>query len=414
MRKDNAALLALLSSQRQRASAGGNAELDWHKVVEPATAHRLGPLLFEKLRSARGLNVSAWAMRELKQQYYANFASCAHQYARVQPVLRECCRLGIEVVVLKGAALAELVYPSVECRPFCDIDLLTRRADVGRVFAVLAEHGYELVTGIYGIAEAQLEERGWQATFVRNDSVLELHWHVTDPAGPFHVAVEDLWTRLQPFEIMRTPAQALSPENLLIHACVHLYKHNWRDLLQVYDIYAILECYRESLVWGHIIDACRRYETQQVVLMGLRLSGELFGTQVPDGVSAKLDVKGARAFLASAWPVVVADQIVGGRVPETMTRRLALLHNETHFLQDCLLNQSTVEAQSCGNSWLRRMTYLAKTYGGLAPRLALALLCQVVRQACVSGAAKRCARRRRSEVGGRLSAVPRIKEREEG
>jgi len=49
---------------------------------------------------------------------------------------------GIDVLVLKGAALAHLVYPQPVLRPMRDIDILVRAEDVYRAYARLPEIGF--------------------------------------------------------------------------------------------------------------------------------------------------------------------------------------------------------------------------------------------------------------------------------
>ena len=49
---------------------------------------------------------------------------------------------GVPFLVLKGAALAHLVYGDPRLRPMRDVDLLIRKADAGRALDVLTRCGF--------------------------------------------------------------------------------------------------------------------------------------------------------------------------------------------------------------------------------------------------------------------------------
>jgi len=65
-------------------------------------------------------------MRAFEQEYH-RVDSDARNYAELGQLLRSLKDRGVEVIVLKGAALAETVWKNIALRPMADMDLLVDR-----------------------------------------------------------------------------------------------------------------------------------------------------------------------------------------------------------------------------------------------------------------------------------------------
>src|SRR3712207_4051358 len=101
--------------------------LDWEMLTATAWRHGVLPLLFWNIRAlASSAAVPGQAMHRLRQGYVrAAVRNQAHLGAIA--LLRERCEsAGIDMVLLKGAALAQTLYRDSALRPFADIDLLVR------------------------------------------------------------------------------------------------------------------------------------------------------------------------------------------------------------------------------------------------------------------------------------------------
>ena len=95
---------------------------------ELARRERVGPLLYDAVRKKHLL--PAEVETALRQSYYLTAACNLRLFAALDQALRALAARGIEVIVLKGAALAQTVYPSVALRPMGDLDVLVRPASV--------------------------------------------------------------------------------------------------------------------------------------------------------------------------------------------------------------------------------------------------------------------------------------------
>ena len=76
------------------------------------------------------------------QEEVAAFVQFAFFRPHLAALLRACGDARLDLLVLKGAALAETVYPRPSLRRFGDLDVLVRRADAARARTLLEALGY--------------------------------------------------------------------------------------------------------------------------------------------------------------------------------------------------------------------------------------------------------------------------------
>jgi hypothetical protein len=92
-------------------------------------------------------------------------------------VLNACQRHSIQVLVLKGAALAETVYKDIALRPMSDVDLLVKPAQLAQTRHLLATLGFVLM-GLEmhtGYTEEFRSEETW-CKVGAVEVAIDLHW----------------------------------------------------------------------------------------------------------------------------------------------------------------------------------------------------------------------------------------------
>jgi hypothetical protein len=122
--------------------------------------------------------------------------------------------------VLKGSAVAHLDYPDPSLRAFGDVDLLVRSADFDRAAALLSSLGHHRM---FQQPRPGFDRRfGKSTTFATVDG-LELDLHRTFVLGPFGltVALDEVWSSSQTFELGGRPLVALDAHSRLMHAAYH-------------------------------------------------------------------------------------------------------------------------------------------------------------------------------------------------
>jgi hypothetical protein len=232
------------------------------RFLDDATAHRVRPLLFSVL--SRSGELARYPDRVRESLLAAARAEAALEIARqcdLARTLSACASAGVDVLVIKGAALACTVYPEPWLRPREDTDLLVRASDAVRAGAVLAAGGYRRVPRQSGriVTNQQLYVR----TASAHRDAVDLHWKIADPA-PFAdlLSSEALFaTAVDAAVSSSSTARVPSRGHALLLACWHRAAHH-RDaerLLWLYDMH---------LLAGALDDADRR--TVMAIAAGTR------------------------------------------------------------------------------------------------------------------------------------------------
>lgn len=227
---------------------------DWPEVVRQVTHERIGPILYHSLRNQEILPPDLERM--WLEQYHATSVRNVTLLGELERAIRLLDAGGIDVIVLKGAALIETVYHSVAVRPLHDLDVLVERRHLPAAFAILAGDGYEpegMETHHGATLEYENERLLRKAGPI--DVLLEVHWSLFD--SPFYQTHLNLaWFRSSAVRgrVGDASALMLGPEAQLLHLAGHLMLHHQGvELLWVNDIAELLAAHEGELDWGQTI-----------------------------------------------------------------------------------------------------------------------------------------------------------------
>jgi hypothetical protein len=127
---------------------------------------------------------------------------------------------GIDFLVLKGTAVAHLVYSDPALRMFGDNDLLFRSEQFGQALRVLHEYGY--IRPAAPPRPAFDERFGKGATLRRRGGdELDAHRNLVFGSFGFRIVLDELFDSAVTFELAGRRLKALGPETRLLHACYH-------------------------------------------------------------------------------------------------------------------------------------------------------------------------------------------------
>jgi hypothetical protein len=285
-----------------------NQEAGWERLIALAETRDLAPLLYCQMREILPPAVA----RSLSEAYYVSAARCAVLTDAVGRVLRAFREAEVPVLVLKGIALAETVYPSPAARPMTDVDLLVppdRLRDADRVLACLS---YCAVDGraeeVDPARPTSLSTLDYRAPDPLAPSV-HLHWHLVNTSIPTEVyrdaiRMDEVWGEALPFEVAGATALRLAPHHLFVYLCEHALRpsHAFYKPIHLTDLAWVVA--REGPDWGRVADVARRFGLARLTYFGLRLVRERMGAPVSDGVLDALRpdclTRGERHFLREA------------------------------------------------------------------------------------------------------------------
>lgn len=272
-------------------------DVDWDSLLATARAHRLLPLLYEQLATLDGGRVPQEVMGYLRGAYYTNLLRNQRLEADLAEVVAALRGERVEVIVLKGGALARTVYPHPALRTMADLDLLVRMEDADRAGAVLASLGFRLPASLpAGLVPFRQRFEGgmsWKRPRGGKTTLLDLHHH---PVGlhlfrsSFPVEPGALWQAARPLALKGTEALQLSTEDTLIYLCIHLaLNHHYISPLLAYaDIDRVIAACGQALSWPQLTERAMCFQVRTAMYISLQGAHSLLGTPVPPEVLTAL------------------------------------------------------------------------------------------------------------------------------
>jgi GNAT superfamily N-acetyltransferase len=281
-----ATLLALVATDR--AVVDDAMDLDdigWKRLLAEAFRHGVAPIAWTRLREAgRGASIPSNVARDFARSYCRAGIENLRLYERLARVLRRFAEEGLDVIVLKGAFLADVVYRNRALRWMSDADLLVHRYDLARATSLLVAEGWRQPMGG---TSARVTTVGHQLpTFALGGARLDVHWNIEDEQGPFCIDIDGVWDRAQRVSIAGISVLGLAPEDLLLHLCLHTcYSHGWLQfaggLRHLSDIAATTRHYEKRLDWEEFALRAGSWRGSRCAWLALVLAKELLGAAVP-------------------------------------------------------------------------------------------------------------------------------------
>ena len=303
---------------------------DWHVILRGVERWSLAPLVYTSLRQADATGqVPEPVAERLRHLYRRETIHWIDRRAVLRETLQQLSEASVPTIVLKGVALATLVYPSPALRPTRKVDLLVRERDAARVEALLKRMRD-------APAPAGSGSRDWAQTSRSRarTSLVHVCTHI-----PARMPIENFWARARPTQIESMATLVFSPEDLLFHIALDLaftgqFVGHARTLC---DIGQTCGRYGDAIDWSQVIAEARAYQTVKPLYYGLRWARELVGAGVPSQALAEL--KGGfkqvplqdRLIAAGARQAILPDQAAA---PIPNVARLAAHLLKHHHAKD--------------------------------------------------------------------------------
>lgn len=242
--------------------------LDWEYIGEVALSRNIAELLYHNLKGlAKDRHIPPEVMERLKKAYHENVARNTYLYAELRDIAHVFDHAGVEAVALKGAALAGTVYRDAGLRRMRDIDLLVREDDLQTAQRMMTVMGY--APAGEAKSEKWCRENHFHLPPYRHrtrPAVVEIHWNLSENSSD--TDVRKFWKRARIRTVMGCRILVPSPEDMLIHLCIHLYNHGFRDkflLRGLSDIFETLRHYEADIDWGLLRDAIKEQGIEKQV-----------------------------------------------------------------------------------------------------------------------------------------------------
>lgn len=277
--------------------------VNWDVFLQMVVAHGVIAPVYGCLADSAIDGVPSAALSALRRRYMANVLHGRQITRELNEVIGLLATAGVRALAVKGPVLSLLAYNEVSARQYTDLDLLVRRDDVRHAIDCLASGGY---VSSAGCSSANIDRPGWfEIALTRPGALaaLDLHWRLIPPYLPVTLDGEDLWRRAVSVNVEGCEIMTLAPEDQVLYLCAHGAKHGWQTLGGVSDLARLMRA--SALDWAAMWSRAQRVGARRMLLLGVLLAHDLFGTEVPErmleAASSERAVAGAaRTFIRYA------------------------------------------------------------------------------------------------------------------
>lgn len=251
-----------------------------------ASYHGVAPLVYQQLKSL----FTEGVLFEMFQKQYAYIARrnmfMTAELLRIRSLFLQA---NIEILAFKGPALARYAYGDITLRQFGDIDVLVHPEDIPAVMRLMQQEGYVPDVNIPKEDAAHYYALLTTIGFDNPASKMriEIHWELL--SGNYAVAWKSdaLWKEVEMVEINRQMIPTLRFEDHLLYLCLHGSKHLFERLEWVCDIDRSIRS-RSTIDWQYIISLAKDTGVVRMLLLGLSLAKDIYGTPLPDTIEEKM------------------------------------------------------------------------------------------------------------------------------
>jgi len=223
----------------------------------------------------------------------------------------------VTAVLLKGAALAQTVYPDRTWRTMSDIDIWVQAEEMAAAVAAVRAVGFEIHSK---------EERPWQLQqlsqgeiqLYRTDwaqGLVELHWLPFQGWWLLRVAQPDaaaVWARKEPLNLEENGVYHLAAEDTVLQVALHLiisHQLGMKALQGLLDM--ALTAQVRGVDWGVVAERAREWRVRTAVYTVLSLLDALIGAAGVETALERLRPSRLRRWLIARF--VSPEWVLAGR-----------------------------------------------------------------------------------------------------
>ena len=236
--------------------------IDWPAVCHVAQCEGLAPLLYQITRvKDLAADLPPAVDAELRRAYLGTARRNAILFNELERLLPALAAAEVPVLLLKGAALAQVIYGNIALRPMADLDLLVREKDVPTALRVFLTLGYGITPPLVYRSEVMLH-RQVQA----EKALVELHWSpFVPPYYQYSGLIDWVWDTALPVagDLGTGSTWVLGPEAQLLHLCGHIQLHHANEeakQLWFHDIAEVIAHYRDTIHWDETLARAEEYD----------------------------------------------------------------------------------------------------------------------------------------------------------
>lgn len=272
-------------------------DIDWDYFIKLYEHHQISSLVYWNIKTHFGNLIPESYLSQLESNYKNTAVRNMFLTDELLSILKEYNLNEIKAIPIKGPLIAEQIYENLTVREFIDIDILVYQKDVEKAKDILIQGGYSLKFDLseeddkaYRSSSFYLKDQKIHYTLVNEDKNIsvELHWLFVPTEYSFSPNINNIWQRASYFELEGKEILSLSIEDLLLYLCIHGTKHHWMQLKWICDINELINK-NKDLDWNKLSANAIKYKCERMILLGLKLTNELYHTELPTNLIKKID-----------------------------------------------------------------------------------------------------------------------------
>ncbi len=280
-----------LEAKEQWRDACQSGDVDWQATANLAFPVGLAPLFFSSLEMGDPESIPSNVLTTLKNSYFETASINTLAFHHLKIILRQFARNDVPIMLLKGAALLFTAYEKLALRPMVDIDLLIAYANLNDTLKILEGLGY------FTQYPLPLEDESglfWNELMLGSDQdgslTLELHWSLIDnPYYTQRLPVEMLFQQAQTATWDSITALILSPEDQILHLCIHNFYHHLGQFQRAaVDVAFFVQKNQSNLEWESLIKTAKSNDMSLALATTLLSAAEDWFAPIPDDVLATM------------------------------------------------------------------------------------------------------------------------------
>jgi hypothetical protein len=266
--------------------------LDWTHLAWLADWERASSVLWRRLSGVAADRVPGDVAESFQRLTMVTDFRALYMKERCDAVLDAFGRAGIEVLLLKGAALAHTAYGEFTDRPMGDLDILVPAERASEAWSIATGLGWAWESAVF--PDARYEGHHHLPPLFdshRTGAKLELHSRLSVPEHPFSVGFPEVRAAARRLPAPRDHVLVLDAEHQLVHVAVHFaWSHEmsfgaWRAFRDVGALEATA-----PVDWSLVSDVARRHQASTSCYWTFRLARRLAGVGPSDDVLQAFEV----------------------------------------------------------------------------------------------------------------------------
>ncbi|MBV6521083.1 MAG: hypothetical protein MNPFHGCM_01206 [Gemmatimonadaceae bacterium] len=272
-------------------AAGLKLPIDWAKLSWLAEWERATNVVWRRLHAVAPAAIPEDAALSWERLAMVTDFHALYLQERFTETVSALVDAGIEVILLKGAALAQTSYASFVERPMGDVDLLVAPSQAQQAWDIAASLGWTWDRAAYPEVSYREHHHLPPLTDARRvGAKLELHTALSVFGHPFALGFDAVRRASRALEVAGRGVHALDDTHQVVHLAVHLaWSHMlsfgaWRTFR---DLEAVVTSGRVD--WEKVVQVARTHGASSCCYWTFRLARSLGGIDIPAAVISMLE-----------------------------------------------------------------------------------------------------------------------------